>query len=113
MKIIRYRNEHDAIEYGLQHEDWTERLDGDLLDGIKPSGEKATVVKILAPIVPAAILCIGLNYRHHAEESGAKIPSFPILFMKGGNSLQHPGDPIEIPRTCRVRRSIMRPNLRS
>ena len=55
------------------------------------------MAKVLAPIVPAAILCIGLNYRHHAEESGAKIPSFPILFMKGGNSLQHPGDPIEIP----------------
>jgi 2-keto-4-pentenoate hydratase/2-oxohepta-3-ene-1,7-dioic acid hydratase in catechol pathway len=46
-------------------------------------------------------LCIGLNYRHHAAESNAKIPQFPILFMKGAGTVQNPGDPIELPTRLR------------
>ncbi len=38
-----------------------------------------------------------LNYRHHAEETKAKIPEFPILFIKTPNTLQNPGDPIQLP----------------
>jgi 2-keto-4-pentenoate hydratase/2-oxohepta-3-ene-1,7-dioic acid hydratase in catechol pathway len=47
--------------------------------------------------VPSAILCIGLNYRKHAEETGAKIPEDPVLFMKTPSALQNPGGPIQIP----------------
>ena len=44
--------------------------------------------------MPAQIFGIGLNYRRHAEETKAKFPKFPVLFGKGLNSLQNPGDPI-------------------
>lgn len=54
--------------------------------------------KVLAPLSPPAILCIGLNYRRHAQETGAKEPEFPVLFMKNPASVQHPGDPIRLPR---------------
>src|SRR5919112_427525 len=54
--------------------------------------------KLLAPLVPTDILCIGLNYREHAAESGSAIPQHPVLFIKGGNSLNNPFDPIPIPR---------------
>ena len=57
----------------------------------------AEVRKILAPIAPSQILGIGLNYRRHAEETKAKIPDYPVLFGKGLNALQNPGDPILIP----------------
>jgi len=97
MKIIRYLNEQNQIEFGIQKEDGVERLAGNPFGGIRPTGAKASVAKLLAPVAPPAILCIGLNYRHHAEESGAKIPEFPILFIKGPNALQNPGDPIRIP----------------
>jgi 2-keto-4-pentenoate hydratase/2-oxohepta-3-ene-1,7-dioic acid hydratase in catechol pathway len=97
MKIIRYLNEQNNVESGLQTEDSVERLEGNPLDGIRLTGKKAVVRKLLAPVAPSGILCIGLNYRRHAEESGAKIPEFPILFVKGTNTLQNPGDPIEIP----------------
>ena len=53
--------------------------------------------KLLAPIVPPAIFCIGLNYRRHAEETKAPIPAYPILFMKGPNAVQNPGDPVLLP----------------
>jgi len=59
------------------------------------------MVKVLAPIEPRVILCIGLNYRKHAEETGAKIPEWPVLFLKSPNTLQNPGDPIVLPTKLR------------
>jgi 2-keto-4-pentenoate hydratase/2-oxohepta-3-ene-1,7-dioic acid hydratase in catechol pathway len=98
MKIIRFLNELNHIEHGLQQEGGAiELLEGSPLDGIRPTGKTAVVTKLLAPVAPPAILCIGLNYRHHAEESGKPAPDYPILFLKGTNALQHPGAPIEIP----------------
>ena len=47
---------------------------------------------------PSKILCIGLNYRKHAEEAGMPVPEVPILFMKASSSLCGPFDPIYIPR---------------
>src|SRR5690606_8082822 len=47
---------------------------------------------------PSKILCIGLNYRDHAAETGAKIPEEPILFMKSTTSLVGPYDDIVIPK---------------
>jgi 2-keto-4-pentenoate hydratase/2-oxohepta-3-ene-1,7-dioic acid hydratase in catechol pathway len=65
--------------------------------GIFFKTSKSTIVKILAPIEPRVILCIGLNYRKLAEATGSKFPEHPVLFMKGPNTLQNPGDPIVFP----------------
>ena len=46
---------------------------------------------------PEKILCLGLNYRDHAEEVGAKAPPAPIVFAKFANSLIGPGEPIVRP----------------
>lgn len=102
MKIIRYQDSAGVIHSGaLQPDGSTERLIGNLYSGFVPTGETAEIAKLLAPVVPSQILCIGLNYRHHANETGAKLPERPILFTKGINTLQNPGDPIELPRTLR------------
>jgi 2-keto-4-pentenoate hydratase/2-oxohepta-3-ene-1,7-dioic acid hydratase in catechol pathway len=98
MKIIRYADKQNAIHYAVQHtEGRAERLEGCIYENLKPTGESADVAKLLAPVEPTTIFCIGLNYRRHAEETGAKIPERPILFMKSPAALLHPGDPIEIP----------------
>lgn len=47
---------------------------------------------------PSKILCIGLNYRDHAAETGAKIPEEPIIFMKSTTSLVGPNDDVVIPK---------------
>jgi 2-keto-4-pentenoate hydratase/2-oxohepta-3-ene-1,7-dioic acid hydratase in catechol pathway len=44
------------------------------------------------------LLCIGLNYRDHAEETGAPIPEEPILFMKSTTSIIGPNDDVVLPR---------------
>ena len=46
---------------------------------------------------PGKIVCVGLNYRDHAEEQGAELPREPLLFAKWPNALIGPGDPIVIP----------------
>lgn len=98
MKLIRYQTTDQHIYYGkLIDSQKAERLSGDPFSGLKTTETVDVIEKLLAPIEPTAILCIGLNYRHHAAESGAKPPEIPILFVKGINTLQNPGDPIEIP----------------
>jgi 2-keto-4-pentenoate hydratase/2-oxohepta-3-ene-1,7-dioic acid hydratase in catechol pathway len=46
---------------------------------------------------PQKIVCVGLNYRDHAEEQGVEPPAAPLLFAKLPNALSAPGDPIPIP----------------
>ena len=56
-------------------------------------------IRIGSPIArPHQILCIGLNYRDHAEETGQPVPTEPILFTKSPNTLQGPNDPVRVPR---------------
>ncbi|MFC0214974.1 fumarylacetoacetate hydrolase family protein [Paenibacillus chartarius] len=54
----------------------------------------------LAPCVthPNKIICVGLNYRKHAEETNAPIPEYPILFNKFNNTLAGHGEDIPLPR---------------
>ncbi len=47
---------------------------------------------------PGKIVCVGLNYRDHAEEQGVELPEEPLLFAKWPNALIGPGAPIVIPR---------------
>ncbi|KOX21766.1 ureidoglycolate lyase [Saccharothrix sp. NRRL B-16348] len=55
--------------------------------------------RIGAPIArPHQILCIGLNYRDHAAETGQAVPDEPILFTKSPNTLVGPNDDVRIPR---------------
>ncbi|MCR9226317.1 MAG: fumarylacetoacetate hydrolase family protein [Flavobacteriaceae bacterium] len=52
-----------------------------------------------APIArPGKVMCIGLNYSDHAKEAGMPIPTEPIIFQKGSNTVVGPYDPILIPR---------------
>ncbi|MFN0199173.1 MAG: fumarylacetoacetate hydrolase family protein [Planctomycetaceae bacterium] len=57
--------------------------------------------KLLAPVTrPGKVLCIGLNYRDHAIESNAPIPTEPICFSKFGNAVIGPGESVRLPRTA-------------
>lgn len=102
MKIIRYLDHAGATGHaGLQPDGSAWKLTGDLFASPQLSNEKADVSKVMAPLQPAAIFCIGLNYRRHAQETNAKIPQFPVVFFKGPNTPQNPGDPILLPTHLR------------
>ena len=99
MKIFRHLDPDGAVQFAAQAADGGfERLSGSLFGGLARTGEPAQMAKLLAPLEPAALLCIGLNYRRHAEETKGQIPEYPVLFFKGPNAVQNPGDPILLPR---------------
>ena len=99
MKIVRYLNDQDESQFGsLQDDGSINRIEGCIFSNYKETNETDSAKKILTPIKPSAILCIGLNYRKHAEEGGAEIPQHPVLFMKMPSTAQNPGDPILLPR---------------
>ncbi|MEY3479268.1 MAG: hypothetical protein RIQ71_43 [Verrucomicrobiota bacterium] len=98
MRIIRYQDPQGAVHYGSEKPDGSAmRCTGDIYSGLHETMEPAHVAKLLAPVAPSQILCIGLNYSRHAAESGMNPPERPVLFLKGINTVQNPGDPIEIP----------------
>jgi 2-keto-4-pentenoate hydratase/2-oxohepta-3-ene-1,7-dioic acid hydratase in catechol pathway len=100
MRIVRFLS-GGAEHLGRQlSETATEavELEGGPFGARRETGRRLKIEKLLAPLVPADILCIGLNYREHAAESGSAIPENPVLFIKASNTLNHPLAPIPVPR---------------
>jgi 2,4-diketo-3-deoxy-L-fuconate hydrolase len=94
----------DATRFG---EDWNERFFG--TDGVQRLATWLNAHRDTLPVVadaarwgpciarPSKIVCIGLNYRDHARETGAAIPVEPILFSKATSSLAGPFDDLLLP----------------
>jgi 2-keto-4-pentenoate hydratase/2-oxohepta-3-ene-1,7-dioic acid hydratase in catechol pathway len=77
-------------------------LEGGLIDDVEPvegdDGVPVEGVVLLPPVTrPSKLLCIGLNYRAHAEEQGAEPPETPTFFAKFRNSLSAPGATVRLP----------------
>jgi 2-keto-4-pentenoate hydratase/2-oxohepta-3-ene-1,7-dioic acid hydratase in catechol pathway len=98
MRIIRHLGPTGPAYAALQPDGSAREISGDLFGSFHATDRSVRPGKLLAPVVPPNILAIGLNYRRHAEEGGRGVPDRPILFIKSTNSLQNPGDPIELPR---------------
>jgi 2-keto-4-pentenoate hydratase/2-oxohepta-3-ene-1,7-dioic acid hydratase in catechol pathway len=54
-------------------------------------------VRLLAPILPSKVICIGKNYADHAREMGGEPPDEPVIFLKPSTAVCGPGDPIQRP----------------
>ena len=59
-------------------------------------------VQLLPPVRPTKIVCLGRNYRAHAEELGNEVPERPLLFLKPPSAVIGPGAPIVLPPSPRV-----------
>jgi 2,4-diketo-3-deoxy-L-fuconate hydrolase len=74
-----------------------------LADWIRRRGASAPAIaageRLGPPLArPSKIICIGLNFRDHAAETGAEIPREPVIFFKATTALAGPNDPVVIPR---------------
>ncbi len=101
MKLIRHLTPSGPAHAALQPDGSAREITGDILGEFRVTDRVVRPGKLLAPLQPSGILAIGLNYRKHAEEGGKGVPERPMLFMKSLNTVQHPGDPIEIPQKLR------------
>jgi 2-keto-4-pentenoate hydratase/2-oxohepta-3-ene-1,7-dioic acid hydratase in catechol pathway len=98
MEIVRVETRAGGVEYGCEVGNHVYRLEGDLYGEFFQGNERLEPLRRLAPVVPAAIYAIGLNYREHASEMGADLPEYPVVFMKSPTSILDPGEPILLPR---------------
>ncbi len=97
MKVVSWIEDGTA-QYGSLDGDSVERLSGGW-GTFAPTGEVIPSAGLAfgAPIAPRSIVCVGLNYRLHAEEAGLPVPDQPALFTKLVSSLAAHGDAIEKP----------------
>ncbi|MDB5325943.1 MAG: 5-oxopent-3-ene,2,5-tricarboxylate decarboxylase [Phycisphaerales bacterium] len=98
MKIGRIALNGKTVHAKLLGDGTAARIEGDLLGDWRVTDEILPADRLLSPLVPTDILCIGLNYRAHAAESGSAVPPTPMLFIKASSSLNHPGGDIVLPR---------------
>lgn len=101
-KIVRFINARRLHQWGRWMPNGiVEPMDGSIADGFKPTGNMKGSPQLLPPVEPPAIICIGLNYRAHAVETGAREPQYPIVFFKNPACIIGPGAAIELPRHLR------------
>lgn len=98
MDIVRVMTRDGSTHYGCEAGDRVFRLEGDLYGAFQKTEEVLDPVRRLAPVEPAAIYAIGLNYREHAREMGAPIPEYPVVFTKSTTSVLDPESAIHLPR---------------
>lgn len=89
MRFLRYQFENNPPQYGWLHEGQVGPLDGSPFEGYRRL--EATIaleqVRLLAPVLPQKIVCVGRNYADHAREQDAEIPEIPLLFLKPPSSI--------------------------
>ena len=98
-RIYRVHQDGDTI-FAVERDGELRRATGDLFGSLStgaPIRGGLGVVKVLAPVMPSKIVCVGLNYKNHAAETGKSLPAEPLIFMKPSTAVIGPGDPIRLP----------------
>ncbi|MET7392494.1 fumarylacetoacetate hydrolase family protein [Dactylosporangium sp. NPDC005572] len=74
-------------------------IDGHPFGEIRFTGQRWAVadVRLLSPILPSKVVCVGRNYADHAAELGNDVPKEPLLFLKPSTSIIGPNDAIRLP----------------
>jgi len=88
MQRVRFRDPAGSVRVG----EWTD-------EGVAFATQQFDLdeVTVLPPVEPSKIVCVGLNYADHAEETDSEIPERPLLFLKAPNTLAAHGDTIALP----------------
>jgi len=93
MKFVRFRKD-DCCSYGLLEGDLVKKIEGDIFGDFKITECCYDIadVEILIPCQPSKIVCVGLNYRAHAQEVNLALPKEPVIFLKPPSAaLPHKG----------------------
>ena len=74
-------------------------IEGHPFAQIKLTGQRWSLddVRLLAPILPSKVVCVGRNYADHAAELGNEVPKEPLIFLKPSTSVIGPGELIRLP----------------
>jgi len=103
MRIVRFQTKSSPAQFGWLYEDKIGTIEG------SPFGEfrrgevnfPQDQARLLAPVQPGKIICVGRNYAAHAKEHGSDVPEVPIIFLKPPTTVIGPGSAITLPPQSR------------
>jgi len=98
MRITRVARP-DGPAFGVVRDEYVVLVDGHPFGELSLTNQVAPLekVRLLAPIIPSKILCVGKNYADHAAELGSDVPAEPLIFSKPATAVVGPGDEIRLP----------------
>src|SRR4249920_2165181 len=99
MRLVRFRHGDRIATGAIQPgEDVIRILAGTFFEDPLPTGEQVALddVRLLAPVLPSKLVCVGKNYAAHAAEFDSEVPEEPLLFLKPSTAVIGPGDPIRL-----------------
>ena len=106
MRLVRFHFADRIATGAIQMGEGNVRvLQGTFFENPLPSGEEVPLddVRLLAPVLPSKVVCVGRNYAAHAAEFGSDVPEEPLLFLKPSTAVIGPNDPIQLlPISTRV-----------
>jgi len=99
MRFIRYQKGVDAPNFGWLLEEEVGLIEGNPFGEFRrlEVSENLSNVRLLAPVVPGKIICIGRNYVAHAREHQAEVPELPLIFLKPPSAIIGPKEKIILP----------------
>lgn len=102
MRFVRYRLPSGGAQHGVVNGDKIEPITGDLFGTWQRQGAPVPLAgaKLLSPVMPPNVLCIGRNYAEHAKEGNAEVPTSPLLFIKSTTTLNDPEAVVRLPKTA-------------
>lgn len=101
MKFGRIIGASGRPQWVIEDQGQLKQASGDPFAGDLHAGANVTgAVRWLTPVEPAALICIGLNYRQHAIECSLPLPKEPVVFMKNPSAAAAHLEPIRIPSIC-------------
>lgn len=98
MRIARF-NHKNQTKFGIISDSEIEVFQGNPIESMELSGEKLNLseVKLLAPVTPSKVICIGLNYSAHAAEIEQDVQEEPLFFFKPSSAIIGIGEEIVLP----------------
>ncbi len=99
MKLLRYQKGNLPARQGWILNNKVGQIEGSIFSEFHrlEAEEDLQDIKILPPVLPSKIICIGRNYAAHASEHGAEVPEVPLIFLKPPSSVIGNGDTIILP----------------
>lgn len=99
MRFVRYQIDQGEPRFGWVYEDRVGSLEGTPFGEFRRMEAEIPLesVRLLAPVLPGKIVCVGRNYEEHAKELNNPVPDIPLLFLKPPSSVIAIGEKIVLP----------------
>jgi len=98
--VLQDRSDRQEARYGILDGDSVSEISGPPWAAWTPTGRRTALaeVRLVAPVAPGKIVCVGRNYAQHAAELGNEVPREPMIFLKPSTAIVGPGEAVVLTR---------------